>query len=71
MDILSKFPALVTNLSDETIPGTIQEAWESPKWRRAIMEEMQALLKNRYLGDCSETKRQDAPWLQVGVYSQV
>lgn len=38
--------ALVTQLSKESVPTTIQEAWQDPKWKKAVMEEMTALEKN-------------------------
>ena len=38
--------ALVTNLSSEELPTSIQEAWANPNWKHAIMEEMRALEKN-------------------------
>ena len=41
----SSFRAFVTNLSGEEIPRTIQEALRVPKWKKDVIEEMQALEK--------------------------
>ena len=38
--------AFVTKLAGVKIPKTLEEALKNPKWRRAIMEEMQAIKKN-------------------------
>lgn len=38
---------LAANLAIVEIPKSIQEAWRDPKWRKAGIEEMQALKKNK------------------------
>ena len=42
----SSVQAFVVNISGVDIPKNIQEAWRDPKWKMAIIEEMQALEKN-------------------------
>jgi hypothetical protein len=42
----SKFKAFVSNLDSTEIPRNIQEALGSPKWRKAVMDEMKALETN-------------------------
>ena len=41
------FNAFTTNVSSIVVPKTIQEALSEPKWRVAVMEEMNALAKNQ------------------------
>ena len=38
--------AFVTKSAGGEIPNTVEEALKNPEWRRAIMEEMQAIKKN-------------------------
>ena len=41
------FNAFTTNVSSIVIPKTIQEALSEPEWKVAVMEEMNALVKNQ------------------------
>lgn len=42
----SSVQTLITSLVREKIPANIQEAWSDERWKRAILEEMNALEKN-------------------------
>lgn len=43
----SSVRALVTNLAGVVVPKTIEEALKVPVWKSAVLEEMQALKKNK------------------------
>ena len=45
--VSTNYRTFLTTLSQETIPTTVEEAWQSPQWKVAIDEEMQALMKNQ------------------------
>ena len=50
-NLLSSYHTFVSQLSSVDIPKFIQEALKVPKWKKAVLEEMEALEKKWNVGD--------------------
>ena len=58
-------------LSILTEPNSYKQAAQHPEWVLAMQEELQALIRTKYLVDHSVASRQDSYILQMGIQDQV
>lgn len=65
------YQAFTSNLSSEKNPKFVLEALMIPVWRKAILEEVQALEKKWHLAINGTSKSEDSRSMQVGIYQNM